>query len=134
MGIPETGLNDVVAMVSRSPLFFRCGTLSLLRSTGALLGTCPVMGNSELGHNFVFGPALSQKSHSSLSALFGSTPAARLAGIQDDAVAIAKKSSIMAINVSGSVDFTPTSIVVISRVSISAAMTPITTPIALKLR
>src|SRR5947207_53114 len=115
MGIPETGLNDVVAMISRSPLFFRCGTLSLLRSTGALLGTCRVTGNSELGHNFVFGPALSQKSHSSLSALFGSTPAARLAGIQDDAVAIAKKSSIMAINVSGSVDFTATSIGVVSR-------------------
>src|SRR5437763_15098722 len=112
MGIPETGLNDVVAMISRSPLFFRCGTLSLLRSTGALLGTCRVTGNSELGHNFFFGPALSQKSHSSLSALFGPTPTARLSRIQDDADAIAKKNSIMSIHVSSQVDYTPTSIVV----------------------
>jgi hypothetical protein len=72
--------------------------------------------------------------HSSLSALFGSTAAARFAGIQDDTVAMARKSSTIDTNVSGSVGFTPTSIVVINRVSMSAATMPMITPIALKPR
>src|SRR5690348_9133165 len=69
--------------------------------------------------------------YSSRNALVGSSDAARRAGSQHATTAITRKSSTMLANVIGSVGATPTSMLVITRVSTSAPTTPITSPATL---
>jgi hypothetical protein len=62
--------------------------------------------------------------HSSLSATFGLSPAARRAGIQAANAAISANNTAIAAKVAGSVALTPTSKLAITRVSAIAAITP----------
>src|ERR1043165_1172274 len=70
--------------------------------------------------------------YSFLSAVVGSNPAARRAGIQEAITAMNRKSPATDRNVPGSVGFTSTSMLARTRVRANAPTTPITIPIALR--
>src|SRR5207249_12094924 len=83
------------------------------------------VGGSALG-----APAAPAPAYSDRSASIGSSPAARRAGIQHAATEIARNSTVIAAYVGGSVGRTCTSIVVIARVSQTAARSPTPSPSA----
>src|SRR5687768_9342108 len=66
------------------------------------------------------------------SAVVGSNPAARRAGSHEAITAMNRNSTATDTNVTGSVGFTPTSILASTRVSANAPINPIIIPIALR--
>jgi hypothetical protein len=73
-----------------------------------------------------------KKNHSSRRAVVGSSPAARRAGSHDAIAEMAKNTTVIAVNVSGSVGFMPTSMADMARVRMIAAINPAPIPIELR--
>src|SRR6266568_7558744 len=92
----------------------------------------PMSSSAQIGRISLIGVEPStegrEKLYSDRKALVGSRDAARRAGMKHASSAITRKSTRIAAYVSGSVGFTPTSIVFIARVSQKAAMRPTASP------